>query len=150
MVGICSFHVGSGCTNSDAYYDSVCRARRVFDLAKGLGIEMNILNIGGGFNESGITEGGATFEKAAAVLTPAIDEMFPSNVRVIGEPGRFFVGSAFVLCVSVIGRQTVTPGVDEVEKEIKNGKQSSKYMCTFNFLFCFVLLCYFITIYFLF
>ncbi|KAG2223245.1 hypothetical protein INT45_006126, partial [Circinella minor] len=127
VVGAC-FHVGSGCTNAEAYYDAVCRARRVFDLAKSMDIEMNILNIGGGFNESGITEGGATFEKAAAVLGPAVDEMFPSNIRVIGEPGRFFVGSAFVLCVSVIGRQTVTPGADEMGKDVKSGKQSSKYM----------------------
>jgi ornithine decarboxylase len=48
------------------------------------------------------------FEKVASILGSAVDAHFPPEVRVIAEPGRFFVDSAFTLCANVIGRRTVT------------------------------------------
>ncbi|KAI9274535.1 pyridoxal-dependent decarboxylase [Phascolomyces articulosus] len=131
IVGVC-FHVGSGCKNPNSYYDAVLRARQVFDQAKSFGFKMELLNVGGGFNESGITEG-ATFEKAAAVLGPAVDELFPSNdVRVIGEPGRYFVGSAYTLCLGIMGRRRAIIE-NEIDMDvIKKEKESNNYMYYIN------------------
>lgn len=44
-----SFHVGSGCLDPISYSNSIRRAREVFDLAKKIGYEFTILDIGGGF-----------------------------------------------------------------------------------------------------
>ena len=43
------------------------------------------------------------------VLRPALDMYFPesSGVRIIAEPGRFFVASAFTLVVNIIAKRMV-------------------------------------------
>lgn len=45
----------------------------------------------------------------AAVVNQALAEHFPEegNVRVIAEPGRYFVASAFTLAVNVIAKRVV-------------------------------------------
>ena len=133
---IISFHVGSGCTNAEAFYHAVVRARHVFDQAKALGYTFDLLDVGGGFNESSVVHG-TTFEKFAAVLGPAVDEMFPSkNVRVIAEPGRYYVGGpAYTLCVGIVGRRTVegdhNDGCDDQRGE---DSKDRKFMCKFYLL----------------
>ncbi|KAI9277148.1 pyridoxal-dependent decarboxylase [Phascolomyces articulosus] len=122
VVGV-SFHVGSGCTHANAFYHAIARARDVFDQAKSIGFSFDLLDVGGGFNESTITsDKGATFEDVAKVLGPTVDEMFPSNnVRVIAEPGRYYVGGpAYTLCVGIVGRRTIEEG------------QTRKYMYYLN------------------
>ncbi|KAI9244559.1 pyridoxal-dependent decarboxylase [Phascolomyces articulosus] len=105
LVGV-SFHVGSGCSNDNAFYHAVVRARHVFDRAETFGYQLSLLDVGGGFNDSSVVEG-TTFEKVAAVLGPTVDELFPSkDVRVIAEPGRYFVGGpAYTFCFGIIGRR---------------------------------------------
>ncbi|KAI9253376.1 pyridoxal-dependent decarboxylase [Phascolomyces articulosus] len=113
VVGV-SFHVGSGCLDENAFADAVVRARWAFDQGEALGFKFNILDIGGGFPSGNVTEG-ITFEKIAAIVGPAIDAMFPSNIRVIAEPGRYYVASAFTVCTHVIGRRTVTNEENETQ-----------------------------------
>ena len=49
VVGV-SFHVGSGCRDSSRYELALQDAREIFDMAKkDYGMEMSILDIGGGF-----------------------------------------------------------------------------------------------------
>jgi ornithine decarboxylase len=76
-------------------------ARRAFDTARDLGFDFRILDVGGGFCHD-------DFESVARVLADKIDERFPPEmgVRVIGEPGRYFVASAFTLATNVIARRT--------------------------------------------
>ncbi|KAI7853744.1 pyridoxal-dependent decarboxylase [Circinella umbellata] len=133
VVGV-SFHVGSGCTNAKAFYHAVVRARHVFDQAKALGYTFDLLDVGGGFNESTVVHG-TTFEKVAAVLGPAVDEMFPSkNVRVIAEPGRYYVGGpAYTLCVGIVGRRTVEEdNNDDSSDNIDQENKNRKYMYYLN------------------
>lgn len=111
-----SFHVGSGCLDEHAFEDAVVRAREAFDIGQALGFDFSLLDVGGGFPGADVQDG-ITFEKVAAVLGPAVDTLFPPNVRVIAEPGRYFVASAFTICTGVIGRRTVE--ADNV----------NKYMC---------------------
>jgi hypothetical protein len=46
------------------------------------------------------------FTEIAEQVAPLIDEMFPPSVRIIGEPGRYFVAACATLCCSVIAART--------------------------------------------
>lgn len=95
-----AFHVGSGASDPEAFLKAVRDARSVFDQAEALGFNMKTLDVGGGF----VSE---TFDEMAAVLSGALDEYFPPSVRVIGEPGRYYVSSAFTIACHVIARRSV-------------------------------------------
>jgi len=99
VVGV-AFHVGSGASDPKAFLKAVDDARFVFDQAAQLGYELKTLDVGGGF----VSE---TFEAMAGVLSEALDEHFPPSVRIIGEPGRYFVSSAFTIACHVISRREV-------------------------------------------
>ena len=99
VVGV-SFHVGSGASDPNAFWDAVKDARIVFDQAHSYGFQMQTLDVGGGFSSD-------TFEVMAAVLRDALDEFMPSHINVIGEPGRYYVASAFTLATHVIARRTI-------------------------------------------
>lgn len=99
VIGV-SFHVGSGSYDPTAFATAVRDARQVFDEAAGIGFDLRLLDVGGGY-------GNDNFEAIASVLGPAIDEYFPSSVRVIAEPGRYYVSSAFTIATHVIARRTV-------------------------------------------
>jgi ornithine decarboxylase len=104
VIGV-SFHVGSGCYDPTVYNDAIMRARRVFDMGKELGYTFNLLDVGGGFED-------ALFEQAASVLNEAVDTFFPdrSHIRIIAEPGRFYVSKAFKLAANIIARRAPLPG----------------------------------------
>ncbi|KAI8807436.1 pyridoxal-dependent decarboxylase [Cladochytrium replicatum] len=115
LVGV-SFHVGSGCFNAVSFADAVKNARAAFNMAKEFGFDLTLLDVGGGF--PGNNSGGLTFQEIASVLGPAIDQYFPSkDVRVIAEPGRFFVASAFTLAVNVVARRVVPSAVVAEQEE---------------------------------
>ena len=44
-----------------------------------------------------------------SVINPALDKYFPSDsgVRIIAEPGRYYVASAFTLAVNIIAKKLV-------------------------------------------
>ena len=115
VIGV-SFHVGSGSHDPGAFMAAVDMARRAFDIGHDLGFDFSILDVGGGFCHD-------DFETVARVLGEKIDEHFPveTGIRIIGEPGRYFVASAFTLATNVIARR-----VGFVTES--NPEQS--YMCT--------------------
>ena len=93
-----SFHVGSGASDPQSFEKAVRDARTVFDQAADAGYNLKTLDVGGGFS-------GDLFESMAKVLSKALDEHFPSTVRIIGEPGRYYVASAFTLACNIIARR---------------------------------------------
>ena len=95
-----AFHVGSGASDPEAFRQAVRDARFVFDQAAALGYELKTLDVGGGFV-------GETFDDMATVLSEALAEHFPPKIRIIGEPGRFYVSSAFTIACNVIARRAV-------------------------------------------
>ncbi|KAI9189762.1 Ornithine decarboxylase [Blastocladiella emersonii ATCC 22665] len=114
IIGV-SFHVGSGCMDAASFRDAIIRARRVFDEGLELGFNMHFLDIGGGF--PGADAGhGITFPQIVAELRPAILEFFPSSsgVRIISEPGRYYVSAAYTLAVNVHARRVVRPAANPV------------------------------------
>lgn len=99
VVGV-SFHVGSGCYDPSVYVDAIMRARMAFDMGTEAGYQFSLLDVGGGFED-------ALFEQAATCLTDAIATYFPDRrgIKIIAEPGRFYVSNAFSLAVNIIARR---------------------------------------------
>ncbi|KAH7034457.1 ornithine decarboxylase [Linnemannia elongata] len=95
VVGV-SFHVGSGCFDATAFGDAVVRARRVFDMAKSYGYDFKLLDVGGGF-PSAYSSSEISFESIAEILGSSVNRLFEPEIRVIAEPGRYYVSSAFSL-----------------------------------------------------
>jgi len=135
VVGV-SFHVGSGCYDAEAYARAVSMARTVFDMAREQGFHFDLLDIGGGF--PGQTSAKLSFDEIVTVLRPALDTHFPATmgVRIIAEPGRYFVASAFTLVVNVIARRDVVvencdANPDDVEASADSASEMS-YMYYVN------------------
>ncbi|MEQ2187749.1 Mitochondrial 2-oxoadipate and 2-oxoglutarate transporter, partial [Goodea atripinnis] len=106
VIGV-SFHVGSGCTDAETYTKAIADARCVFDMGEELGFNMDLLDIGGGFPGSDDAE--LKFEEITVVINAALDKYFPvdSGIRVIAEPGRFYVASAYTLVVNIIAKKVI-------------------------------------------
>ncbi|KAK7095625.1 ornithine decarboxylase-like [Littorina saxatilis] len=107
VVGV-SFHVGSGVEEGEVYAAAVRSAATVFDEAHALGFHFHILDVGGGFFSAP-----AVFRPVAEVLRTALDLHFPEKrkVRIMAEPGRYFVEAAFSLTVTVIAKRRASPRV---------------------------------------
>ncbi|MBI4477115.1 MAG: type III PLP-dependent enzyme [Acidobacteria bacterium] len=98
-----AFHVGSQSTDPTVYLTALTMARSVFDQAAAAGLNLDTLDIGGGFPVTYRTEV-PTLEEFCRVVTQGLTELFPEHVRVIAEPGRCISGGAMTLVVRVIGR----------------------------------------------
>lgn len=113
VIGV-SFHVGSGCFDSSAFSDAIRRSRMAFDMGREVGYKFSMLDIGGGFED-------ATFDATALTISNAINTYFPNRketgLRIIAEPGRYFVSKAFSLATNIIARRTPTSAEDETEKK---------------------------------
>lgn len=99
VVGV-SFHVGSSASDPLAFRKAVQDAQIVFEQAAARGFHLRTLDIGGGFTSE-------NFEPMAATLSQALDDLIPSHINVIGEPGRYYVATAFTLASHVIARRTI-------------------------------------------
>ncbi|GME52988.1 ornithine decarboxylase [Neofusicoccum parvum] len=119
VIGV-SFHVGSGGRDPSAFQRAIRDARTVFDQATGMGFQMHTLDIGGGFSA------GPLFAQTAGQVNQALDAYFPldSGVRIIAEPGRFMVNSAFTAAAAVISRRSAEP----LEEDSNNLKSTMLYI----------------------
>uniref|UniRef100_A0A3Q3SD06 ornithine decarboxylase n=1 Tax=Mastacembelus armatus TaxID=205130 RepID=A0A3Q3SD06_9TELE len=106
VVGV-SFHVGSGCTDPRSFTQAIADAHCVFAMGNELGFGMNLLDIGGGF--PGSDDSPIKFEEITAVINPALEKYFPVDtaVKIIAEPGRFYVASAYTLVVNIIAKKVI-------------------------------------------
>lgn len=100
LVGV-AFHVGSGCTNVNAYVEAIRMSKWIFKFARHYGMYLNVLDIGGGFPGHD-DEAPITFMQIADAIRPLIEPMVAGGVRVIAEPGRYFVTSAYTLATEVV------------------------------------------------
>lgn len=101
VIGI-SFHVGSGCYDIGAFADAVARAKIAFGFGRDAGYSFSLLDVGGGFEDE-------NFEAAAGILRAALETHFPAQaaVKVIAEPGRYYVADAFTLAANIIALRRV-------------------------------------------
>jgi ornithine decarboxylase len=77
VVGV-SFHVGSGCTNAEAFHDAVAAAYRVFADATSMGFNFTVLDVGGGF--PGHDSSRISFKDIATVLTRPLTATSPRGL----------------------------------------------------------------------
>merc|ERR1712137_858277 len=127
VIGV-SFHVGSGCQSGEAYRNSLLLARKVFDVAEGLGHPMTFLDIGGGF--LGTDTETVIFSDIATSITASLDELFPSpDVRIIAEPGRYFASECVVLVTTVIARRVRAHADPETGEERNMWITTSLMVC---------------------
>jgi ornithine decarboxylase len=113
-----SFHVGSGCSSSDNFYNAIHDCRKATDIAKTIGIEVSVIDIGGGF--PGVDRN-ISFEEIAKRVNDGIHDFFSievesGGVKFISEPGRYFAEKTHTLVLNVIGKKIITD--DNGEKMI--------------------------------
>jgi ornithine decarboxylase len=137
VVGV-SFHIGS--YNEEPDFDQALGdARALFDYAMNdLNAQMFIVNIGGGFPGSPVSE----YERLFAKINTLIDKHFPSDYaqqlneklnfgrkfKIIAEPGRYYCESAFTLCTRVIHkrRDNDYADADECQRSIDIENETSR------------------------
>jgi ornithine decarboxylase len=99
-----SFHVGSQTTNFENYVQAIALSASVFKEARDRGYtKMNLLDIGGGF-PAPYDSSVKPFRELAKVINTELDRLFPKDVQILAEPGRFLVASAGIAVSKVIGK----------------------------------------------
>jgi diaminopimelate decarboxylase len=113
-----SFHVGSGCYSTDNFYNAIGDCKKAYEIAKNIGLTINIIDIGGGFPG---TDNGIKFEDIAKRVKDAMTHFFRlelenGTIQFIAEPGRFFAEATHTLVLNVIGKKRM---IDETTGETK-------------------------------
>jgi ornithine decarboxylase len=99
-----SFHVGSQTTNFENYVQALNLSANVFKEARDRGYtKMNLLDIGGGF-PAPYDDSVKPFEELAKVINTELDRLFPKDVQILAEPGRFLAAVCGTSVAEVIGK----------------------------------------------
>ena len=100
-----SFHVGSQCLHARRYVEAFRTVRGVFDQAADRGLNLEMIDIGGGFPVRYHDEP-VDLAATCAVIDGAYRELFGSEIdaglQLVAEPGRALVGDAVILVSRVI------------------------------------------------
>lgn len=107
IVGI-TFHVGSHCESPISYLNTLRLARVWWDrITTEYGVELSILDIGGGY-PGYPGQRAAAFRPMARHVRQGLEEHFGDireQIRVMAEPGRYMVTSAVSVVTQVIGEK---------------------------------------------
>ena len=98
-----SFHVGSQCTNFDNYTAALSIAAELFQDARKKGYGLNLLDIGGGFPvpyDPQVPD----FAKLSTLLNSEFKRLFPDDIEILAEPGRFIAATAATLVAEIVGK----------------------------------------------
>ena len=98
-----SFHVGSQCTNFENFVQALNMAAAVMRESKSRGHEIKILDIGGGF-PAAYDRHVRPFSELARKINAEIDRLFPQDIQILAEPGRFLVATAATALARIIGK----------------------------------------------
>ncbi|HLX68712.1 MAG TPA: type III PLP-dependent enzyme [Verrucomicrobiae bacterium] len=98
-----SFHVGSQCTNFENFVQALNVAAAVMKESKSRGHELKILDIGGGF-PAHYDKHVKPFGQLAKKINAEIERLFPEDIQILAEPGRFLVATAATSVARIIGK----------------------------------------------
>jgi len=99
-----SFHVGSQTTNFKNYVAAINLAANIFTEAKDHGYtRMNLLDIGGGF-PAPYDATVKPFRELAGIINRELNRLFPKNIQILAEPGRFLCATAGTAVSKIIGK----------------------------------------------
>jgi len=142
-----SFHVGSQTTNFENYVAAINLAANIFKEAKDRGYsKMDLLDIGGGF-PAPYDETVKPFRELAKIINREINRLFPKNIQILAEPGRFLVATAATAVSKIIGKAVrdgklcyyINDGVyhtfsgvifDHCHYHLKSFKRGAKQICS--------------------
>jgi len=99
-----SFHVGSQCTNFENYVQALNLAANIIREAETrVGQRIKILDIGGGFPVK-YHRGIRSLKILTKKLDAEIRRLFPPDMEILAEPGRYLVANTCTLVAKVIGK----------------------------------------------
>jgi ornithine decarboxylase len=99
-----SFHVGSQTTNFENYVQAINLSANIFKEARDRGYtKMNLLDIGGGF-PAPYDDSVKPFAELAKVINTELDRLFPKDVQILAEPGRFLAAVCGTSVAAIIGK----------------------------------------------
>ncbi len=99
-----SFHVGSQTTNYENYVQALALTANIFKEAQDRGYtKMNLVDIGGGF-PAPYDATVKPFRDLAKIINSEIDRLFPKDIEILAEPGRFLVATAGYAVSRVVGK----------------------------------------------
>jgi len=99
-----SFHVGSQCTNFENYVVALqLSADIINEVETRTGRKIRILDIGGGFPVKYHPDV-KDFRVLAKKLNTEIRRLFPKDMQILAEPGRFLVANTAELVAKVVGK----------------------------------------------
>jgi len=104
-----SFHVGSGCSSADSFYNALKDCKDATEIAKKLDVVISIIDIGGGFPGVNVD---VKFEDIALKINKGMtdffhDELEAKSIQFIAEPGRYFAQKTHTLVLNVIGKKVI-------------------------------------------
>lgn len=99
-----SFHVGSQTTNFENYVQAINLAANVFKDVRARGYtKMNLLDIGGGF-PAPYDKSVKSFRVLAKKINTELNRLFPEEIEILAEPGRFMIATAGTSIVKINGK----------------------------------------------
>lgn len=98
-----SFHVGSQTTNYENYIQAINLSASIFAESKQRGFELKLLDIGGGF-PAPYDQDVEPLKNMAKKINSELNRLFPKNIEILAEPGRFMVATAGTAVAKVIGK----------------------------------------------
>jgi len=128
-----SFHVGSGCSSADNFYDALHDCRKATDIAKDLGITITMIDIGGGFPGLDVN---VKFEDIAKRVNDGMTDFFGTElenktIQFISEPGRYFAEKTHTLVMNIIGKKVVKTDDDKTFVYYLNDGIYGSFNCIF-------------------
>ena len=97
------FHVGSQCTLPGTWAKAMEKSWLVWRKAAERGVELHMLNVGGGFPDTYLKPVPSVAE-IARVIQDSVAAFFPKGIEVSVAPGRGLVGEAGVLAATVMAK----------------------------------------------
>jgi ornithine decarboxylase len=98
-----SFHVGSQCTNYENYVQALSLTSGIFKEAADRGFKLKLIDIGGGF-PAHYDDNVGPFRVLAQKINSELDRLFPKDIEILAEPGRFLVATSGTLVAKIIGK----------------------------------------------
>ena len=99
-----SFHVGSQTTNFKNYVAAINLTANIFKEARDRGYtKMNLLDIGGGF-PAPYDDSVKPFRELAGIINRELNRLFPKNIQILAEPGRFLCATTATAVSKIIGK----------------------------------------------
>ena len=102
-----AFHVGSQCTNATTWAKAIEKSKAVWELSRNKGIELHLLNIGGGFPIE-YTKPVPSIAGIAQVIRDSLAAAFPEDIALRIAPGRALIGDAGTLVATVTAKAVRT------------------------------------------